>query len=66
MHYEISTPYPGHTGLIAGVPFIAGRASVDDPPTEAIEYFRCHGFRIHATPNGTPGDKPAARSRPEG
>ncbi|MFC8095368.1 hypothetical protein [Streptomyces sp. NPDC057301] len=46
MRYEITSPTPGHTGLIAGVPFVAGRALVDDPPAGALLYFRRHSFTI--------------------
>lgn len=76
MQYEITSPTPGHTGLIANVPFVAGRALVDDPPAGALLYFRRHGFTI--TPddaehvpagfvaNGpsTPPKSPRPRSNP--
>jgi hypothetical protein len=66
VQYEITAPNQGHTGIIAGVAFIAGRAIVEDPPPGAVEYFRRHGYRIESASGGPPESKPTARTRSRG
>ncbi|MFM9368143.1 hypothetical protein [Streptomyces sp. Da 82-17] len=77
VRYEITAPTTGHTGLVAGVPFVAGRAVVDDPPPGALLYFRRHGYTINpdgervpagfvANGPSTPPKPARPRSKPRG
>jgi hypothetical protein len=56
--YEITAPTP-RRGLLAGVPFVDGRATVTDPDPGALLYFQRHGYRIEQRDDGPPDKTPA-------
>lgn len=54
VRYEITAPEERGDGIVAGVPFTAGRAVVDDPSPGALLYFRRHGYTVSPSAEAFP------------
>lgn len=61
MQYLVTAPTPEYTGLVAGVAFAAGRATVDDSSPgvrRALGYFRRRGYRVEPAPVAVSAEQP--------